>query len=321
MNIIPFDDRDGYIWMNGEMKPWRECKSHVISHGLHYASLVFEGERAYNGKIFKSLGEKSLFWKMQIFRGMAGLYESMKMGMETLQWSADIAIPDEKDKPKNKFADFFSSLLAISLAITLFMVAPMWLTTKVMDIEKEAFTFNLTSGAFRISFFVLYLFLISRMSDVKRLFQYHGAEHRVVYNFESGKEINVLNSQSFPTQHPRCGTSFMFIVLLSAIVVFSIIDTFIMEFTGNINLFSRLAFHLPLIPLVAGISYELIKISSRNKNLFFRALRKPGLWLQNITTRKPDDEMVEVAILAMKKAFGDKLERMSGKKYVAEAVG
>ena len=280
-----------------------------------------EGKIHIDRKIFKSLGEKSWFWKMPIIRGMAGLYESMKMGMETLQWSADIAIPDEKDKPKNKFADFFSSLLAISLAITLFMIAPMWLTTKVMDIEKEAFIFNLTSGAFRISFFVLYLLLISRMGDVKRLFQYHGAEHRVVYNFESGKEISIINSQSFPTQHPRCGTSFMFIVLLSAIIVFSIIDTFIMQFTGDINLFLRLAFHLPLIPLVAGISYELIKISSRNNNLFFRALRKPGLWLQNITTRKPDDEMVEVAILAIKKAFGDKLERMSGKKYVAEAVG
>ena len=95
----------------------------------------------------------------------------------------------------------------------------------------------------------------------------------------------------------------MFIVLLSAIIVFSIIDTFIMQFTGDINLFLRLAFHLPLIPLVAGISYELIKISSRNNNLFFRALRKPGLWLQNITTRKPDDEMVEVAISAINESI------------------
>ena len=272
-------------------------------------------------KNFKSLSERSIFWRKPVLRGMAGLYESMKMGMETLQWSADIAIPDEKDKPKNKFADFFSSLIAIALAITLFMVAPMWITTKVMDIEKHAFSFNLTSGAFRISFFILYLFLISRMNDVKRLFQYHGAEHRVVYNFESGKEINVKNAQSFPTQHPRCGTSFMFIVLLSAIVVFSIIDTFIMKFTGNINLFLRLVFHLPMVPLVAGISYELIKISSRNNNLFFRILRKPGLWLQNITTRKPDDEMVKVAISALEKAFGDQLKTMSGKQYVAEAVG
>ena len=236
-----------------------------------YATAVRDpkGKIHIDRKKFRSLSEKSQVWRQPILRGMAGLYESMKMGMETLQWSADIAIPDEKDKPKNKFADFFSSLIAISLAVSLFMIAPMWLTTKALDVEKEAFAFNLISGAFRISFFILYLFLISRMSDVKRLFQYHGAEHRVVYNFESGKDINVKNSQSFPTQHPRCGTSFMFIVLLSAIIVFSIIDTIIIKFTGDINLFSRLAFHLPMMPLVAGISYELIKISSRNNNLFF----------------------------------------------------
>ena len=288
-----------------------------------YATAV----RDPNGKIhvdrkkFIALGEKSLIWKQPILRGMAGLYESMKMGMETLHWSADIAMPDEKNKPKSRISDFFSSLFAIALAISLFMIAPMWLTTNLLPIEKDAILFNLASGFIRIFFFILYLFLISRMNDVKRLFQYHGAEHRVVYNFESGKKISVKNAQLFPTQHPRCGTSFMFIVLLSAIIVFSIIDSFIMMFTGNITLVSRLLFHLPMIPIVAGISYELIKISSRNDNLFFRILRTPGLWLQNITTRQPDDEMVEVAIHAIEKAFGKKLDSMSGKQYVAEAVG
>ena len=288
-----------------------------------YATAV----RDPNGKIhverkkFIALGEKSLIWKQPILRGMAGLYESMKMGMETLHWSADIAMPDEKNKPKSRISDFFSSLFAIALAISLFMIAPMWLTTNLLTVEKDAILFNLASGFIRISFFILYLFLISRINDVKRLFQYHGAEHRVVYNFESGKKISVKNAQLFPTQHPRCGTSFMFIVLLSAIIVFSIIDSFIMMFTGNITLVSRLLFHLPMIPIVAGISYELIKISSRNDNLFFRILRTPGLWLQNITTRQPDDEMVEVAIHAIEKAFGKKLDSMSGKQYVAEAVG
>ena len=288
-----------------------------------YATAV----RDPNGKIhverkkFIALGEKSLIWKQPILRGMAGLYESMKMGMETLHWSADIAMPDEKNKPKSRISDFFSSLFAIALAISLFMIAPMWLTTNLLTVEKNVILFNLASGFIRISFFILYLFLISRMNDVKRLFQYHGAEHRVVYNFESGKKISVKNAQLFPTQHPRCGTSFMFIVLLSAIIVFSIIDSFIMMFTGNITLVSRLLFHLPMIPIVAGISYELIKISSRNNNLFFRILRTPGLWLQNITTRQPDDEMVEVAIHAIEKAFGKKLDSMSGKQYVAEAVG
>ena len=271
---------------------------------------------------FKSITEKSKLWSKPIFRGMAGLFEAMKMGMATLQWSADIAIPEEKDKKPNPLLETLSSVFAISLAITLFMILPMWITTKLLDVEREAVAFNLVSGSFRITFFVVYLFLISFMKDVGRLFQYHGAEHRVVYNFESGKKIQIENAQSFPTQHPRCGTSFMFIVLLSAIIIFSIIDTIVLFFTGDISLGIRLLVHLPMIPLVAGLSYEVIKLTARKGNsIIFRALRAPGLWLQNITTREPEDEMIEVAIKALKEAFGEKFDEMTGKEYVAEAIG
>ncbi len=289
-----------------------------------YATAVRDPE----GKIhvdrhdFKSISERSNLWKKPILRGMAGLFEAMKMGMATLQWSADIAIPEEKDKEKTPIVEFLSSLFAICLAISLFMILPMWITTKLLDVEREAVAFNMVSGGFRICFFVVYLFLISLMKDVGRLFQYHGAEHRVVYNFESGKNINITNAQSFPTQHPRCGTSFMFIVLLSAIIVFSIIDTIVMSVTGHISLPIRLMVHLPMIPFVAGVSYEIIKVTARKgDSIIFRMLRAPGLWLQNITTRKPEDKMVEVAITALKEAFGDKFDEMSGKEYVAEAIG
>ena len=289
-----------------------------------YATAVRDPE----GKIhvdrhdFKSISERSNLWKKPILRGMAGLFEAMKMGMATLQWSADIAIPEEKDKEKKPIVEFLSSLFAICLAISLFMILPMWITTKLLDVEREAVAFNMVSGGFRICFFVVYLFLISLMKDVGRLFQYHGAEHRVVYNFESGKDINIANAQSFPTQHPRCGTSFMFIVLLSAIIVFSIIDTIVMSVTGHISLPIRLMVHLPMIPFVAGVSYEIIKVTARKgDSIIFRMLRAPGLWLQNITTRKPEDKMVEVAITALKEAFGDKFDEMSGKEYVAEAIG
>jgi len=160
------------------------------------------------------------------------------------------------------------------------------------------------------------------MKDVKRLFQYHGAEHRVVYNFESGKDVTVKNAQSFPTQHPRCGTSFLFIVMISAIILFSIIDSIFIGFFGSLTVVSRILLHLLMMPLVAGIGYEVLKISARNDdNLIFRMLRAPGLWLQNITTREPEDEMVEVAIESLKSAFGDKYENVIGKKYVAEAIG
>jgi uncharacterized protein YqhQ len=270
-------------------------------------------------KEFTSITETSVFWKKPIFRGMASLYESMKMGMKTLNFSVDIAMPEEE--PQSKIGEFFSTLFAIGLALTLFIVAPMWLTTTFMDIEREALWFNLVSGGFRITFFIIYLLIISLLKDVKRLFQYHGAEHRVVYNFESGKDVNIENSQSFPTQHPRCGTSFLFIVLLSAIIVFALVDTIAISVLGTISLPLRLLFHLPLIPIVSGIGYELIKLSSRMDSLFFTLLKKPGLWLQNITTKNPDDEMVEVSITALKEAFGEKYDVMIGKEYTAEAIG
>jgi len=250
---------------------------------------------------------------------MASLYESMKMGIGTLTYSADIAMPEEE--PQSKIGELLSTLFAITLAISLFMIAPMWITTTIMDIEKDALWFNLISGAFRILFFIIYLLIISLLNDVKRLFQYHGAEHRVVYNFESGRNVNIKNSQSFPTQHPRCGTSFLFIVLLSAILVFALVDTLIIFALGTISLPLRLLFHLPMIPIVSGIGYELIKLSSRKESLFFKLLKKPGLWLQNITTRKPEDEMVEVSIKALKEAFGDQYDEMIGKEYTAEAIG
>ena len=281
-----------------------------------------EGKVHFDRHNFVSITEKSNFWVKPIFRGMAGLYEAMKMGMATLQWSADIALPEENNKKPNKFMELLSSLFAILLAISLFMIAPMWITTKILDFDKEALSFNLISGAFRITFFVIYIFLISLMKDVSRLFQYHGAEHRVVYNFESGQKLKVTNAQNFPTQHPRCGTSFMFIVLLSAIIVFSLIDTFLIYIIGDISLPIRLMVHLPMIPFVAGISYEVIKITARKENNFlFRLLRTPGLWLQNITTQKPDDDMVEVAIIALKEAFGENYDEMAGKEYIAEAIG
>ncbi|MDB2351200.1 DUF1385 domain-containing protein [Candidatus Marinimicrobia bacterium] len=271
---------------------------------------------------FASITQSSPFWSKPIIRGIASLYEAMKMGMSTLQWSADISYPEESNNDSNfsKFLDTLTTFISISLAILLFMVLPMWLTTQLLNIEKDAILFNLSSGAFRILFFIIYLFLISRIKDVSRLFQYHGAEHKVVYNFESGKDISIKNAQSFSTLHPRCGTSFMFIVLLSAIFVFAAVDTITIYFFGKISLSIRLLSHLPLIPLVSGVGYELIKITSKSESMIFRILKKPGILLQNITTREPDDKMVEVSIAAIKDAFGDEYEEYRGKQFTAEAI-
>lgn len=319
------------IIINTLMKPSILVGGQAVIEGVmmrvpgSYATAV----RAADGKIhldkhdFTSKVENSKIWKKPVLRGIISLFESLKMGMKTLQWSAEIATPEEdKKKEPGKLVQFFTTSTAILIALTLFMAAPYWLTTKLFLVEKDAFLFNLVAGFFRIVFFILYLVLISFMKDVKRLFQYHGAEHRVVYNFESGKVVTVKNAQSFPTQHPRCGTSFLFIVMISAIIVFSVIDTIFIGFFGSLTVVSRILLHLLLMPLVAGIGYEVLKISARKSdNTIFKMFRAPGLWLQNITTKEPEDAMVEVAIESLKTAFGNKYKDVIGKKYVAEAIG
>ena len=270
---------------------------------------------------FISKTEKSSFWKFPFFRGIISLFESMKIGLNTLQWSANIALAEEESESESKIQIWLTNAFAILLSLVLFIGCPYWITTNLFEIEQKALLFNLTAGLIRIGFFLLYLVGISMLKDVKILFQYHGAEHRVIYNFESGKELNVKNAQSFPTQHPRCGTSFMFIVLLSTIFVFAFIDSAIIFFYGQINILLRVVFHLPLIPIAVGIAYEIIKLTSRSDNFLLGWLQKPGLWLQNITTKPPENNMVEIAIKALKTAFGDTYNKFSGRKFKAEAIG
>ena len=273
---------------------------------------------------FKSKTELYPFLKKPILRGLIGLFESLKMGYSTLQWSAEILESDgEELKENNIFVEILLTIFSISLALGLFFVAPISLTTWLFERDQEAFIFNVISGLFRIIFFLTYLLLISLMKDVKRLFQYHGAEHKSVYNFESGSSLNIINAQTFPTQHPRCGTSFMFILMLVAILSFAILDSFIMLYVDELKIWMRLLLHIPFIPVVAGIGYEILKLTAKYRNnFFFKILAQPGLWLQNITTKQPDDDQVEVALEALKEAFGDDLDKYSnGETFVAEAIG
>ena len=273
---------------------------------------------------FKSKIEIYPLLKKPLLRGIVGLFESLKIGYSTLQWSAEISIPEEdRSKEPSKFIDVLLTLFSFGLALSLFFVAPIGLTSWLFNKDQDAFIFNIISGVFRIIFFLSYLILISLMKDVRRLFQYHGAEHKTVYNFESGKELNIFNAQQFSTQHPRCGTSFLFIIMLVAILSFAILDSVVLLYVEELKIWMRLIFHIPFIPIVAGLGYEVLKLTAKHRgNIFFRALAQPGLWLQNITTKQPEDEQVEVALIALKEAFGDKLSQYSsGKTYVAEAIG
>jgi len=280
-----------------------------------------EGKIHTNRHDFESITDRKPGFKKPIIRGAVSLFEAMKMGFQTLQWSADIAMPEESENI-NPIVDALMTLVSIGLAISLFFAAPIGLTTWLFDKDQDPFVFNIISGSLRIFFFLVYLILISLLSDVKRLFQYHGAEHKTVYNFESGKKLNIKNAQEFPTQHPRCGTSFMFIIMIVAIFSFSILDSILMLFVGEIQVWMRLIMHIPFMPLVAGIGYEVLKITAKHRdNILFKILAEPGLWLQNITTKQPDDSQVEVAIAALESAFGENLEKYLGKTFIAEAIG
>jgi uncharacterized protein YqhQ len=269
---------------------------------------------------FTSAVERSRWLKFPIVRGVIHLFESLKIGLATLNWSAEVAYPDEAPK-KGSASSLLTTTLALALGIGLFFVAPLWITTKLLQLEQQALGFNLVSGAFRITFFLIYLLAISFMKDVRRLFEYHGAEHMTVYTFEAGQQLTVENTRAFPTQHPRCGTSFIFIVLIAAILTFALIDTAVLAIIGRMSLGLRLLVHLPLIPLVAGISYEVLKITAKYQKIFLlRWLSLPGLWLQYITTRVPDDDQLNVALESLKVAFGERLPEVEGKQYVADAI-
>ncbi|UCH10346.1 MAG: DUF1385 domain-containing protein [Fidelibacterota bacterium] len=269
---------------------------------------------------FTSLVERSRWMKPPIVRGVVHLFEALKLGIATLNWSAEVAYPEET-AGKGSASSVVTTIFAFGLALLLFFIAPLWITTRLIQLEQQALGFNLVSGAIRIAFFLLYLGLISLVKDVKRLFQYHGAEHKTVYAFETGQPLTIESTHDFPTQHPRCGTSFIFIVLIAAILAFALIDTVVMAFAGRISLGLRLMVHLPLIPVVAGIGYEALKITAKYQHLaLFRWMSLPGIWLQYITTKRPDDDQVSVALESLKVAFGDQLSEVEGQQYVADAI-
>ncbi len=254
---------------------------------------------------------------------MIGLFESMKIGFKTLQWSADIAETNESESKIHPALEFLLSLLSILFVLTIFVIGPLSLTSFFIekDVNANPVLYNILAGSFRISFFLIYLILISRMDDVYRLFQYHGAEHKTVYNFESGERLNINTAQQFPTQHPRCGTSFVFIIMIIGIITFSIIDSMFIYYFGSLNLFVRIIMHILFIPLVAGFGYEVLKLTAKHKkNIIFKTLARPGLWLQNITTKQPEDNQLEIAIAALQAAFGDSITKYEGQEHIAEAI-
>jgi uncharacterized protein YqhQ len=238
---------------------------------------------------WKSVSKKVKFLGWPFFRGTVNLIEMLVMGIKALNYSANESMDEEEEKiSKTEFA--ITTLIAVAVAVGLFILLPLYLT-KIT--RTEGIVFNLIDGLIRVALFVLYIIAISFMKDVRRLFEYHGAEHKTVNCYEAGKKLTPANVKRYTTLHRRCGTTFLLIVLVISILIFSLIvtDSFWIKFLGRIL----------LLPVIAGIGYELLKLGARfPKNFLLNLLVWPGLALQKMTTKEPDKKQIEVAIAAFK---------------------
>ncbi|MGZ5494846.1 MAG: DUF1385 domain-containing protein, partial [Thermoanaerobaculia bacterium] len=248
-----------------------------------------------------SITAKYRFLKTPVIRGSVVLIQSLILGIRALNYSASASTSGEEGEEEiSNWAVAGSMGFALILAVGLFILAPLGITNLIrrfLYAGMSNFEYNLIDGLIRVVFFFVYIFSISFMDEIRRVFQYHGAEHKTVYTYEAQEDLTVENARGKSTLHPRCGTSFLLFVMAISIIVFSLIPSsapFAVKFGARVV----------LIPLIAGLAYEVIRFSARHlKNPVCRMLITPGLWLQRITTREPDDKQLEIAIIALREAL------------------
>ncbi|MFB6291751.1 MAG: DUF1385 domain-containing protein [Candidatus Bipolaricaulia bacterium] len=232
-------------------------------------------------------------------RGLFNLYDMLSTGIRALNLSADIALEEEEEDFGTKEA-VLTTGLALLISIGFFVILPVWATNNLWGLsEANAFLFNLVEGLIRIGLFLLYLIGITFFEDIRRVFEYHGAEHKSVYAYENGRNLAVEEAKEYSTLHPRCGTAFLMIVLVVAILTFSLV--------GNPPILIKIASRILLLPVVAGVSYEILRFSGKHtENPLLRPFLMPGLMLQKITTREPSEDQLEVALAALKQVVEKK---------------
>ena len=265
----------------------------------------------------EKLPKPSKLTKIPILRGVVVFVASLVTGTKTLMYSADVlegydgpeAVEYEEDKltqwMEKKFGAektwnimmYSSVVLALALTIGIFIILPTAAVNWMQHLTENEVILNLSEGILRIILFVIYVVAISKMEEIKNVFRYHGAEHKCIHCFENGLELTPENCQTFYTLHPRCGTSFLMFVMVISLILFSLL--------GWPNLFWRIASRLLLVPVIAGLSYELLRWAGRSDNLAVKILSMPGLYLQKLTTAEPGTEQLEVAIAAMKAVMVD----------------
>lgn len=274
---------------------------------------------------FNHLKDKNKFFGIPVIRGIVAFFESMIMGYKLLMYSAEASgMEDIEDVEMNKFEKWitdklgekfmdiimgFASVLGFALAFLIFFFLPVFIFNKINAATNMSLTpwQGTIEGCMKIFIFVVYMLLVSQMKDIKRLFKYHGAEHKSIACYEAGEELTVENVKKCTRFHPRCGTSFMFVMLILSIVVVTLLSLFVPAELKQ-NTIAWMLIKLPLIPLIMGIGYEFIRYAGKHDNLFVKIVSAPGLWMQRITTKEPDDDIIEVGIASIKAVITDNIE-------------
>lgn len=263
------------------------------------------GEIVY--KKTKISSKKGKLAEIPFVRGAIMLFDALVMGIKELTFSANEAEEKKEEQITQKEA-IFTTIISLGLGIGLFIVLPS-LIGSFLFLDNKLYS-NLLEAALRLIFFILYIWLISFSKDVRRVYEYHGAEHKSIYAYENNLELTPENAKKFTTLHPRCGTSFLLIVMFIAIIIFSAIDFLFptpATVVGRIGM--KIVLRVLLMPLIAGISYEIQRYSSNHlENICIKAIAFPGLSLQKITTKEPDLKQLEVAIVAIKAALGKEID-------------
>jgi uncharacterized protein YqhQ len=274
------------------------------------------GEVATHSEPLERLSEKHKWMGWPVLRGVVTLGHAMTLGFRALKFSANVALdelqPAEPEKKKIEISGWVAAVnIAFSVGFFIFMYKflPLLAATalkRVNPLFGEQIIFNVVDGVIRIALFLLFIWGVSRMPDIHRVFEYHGAEHKTVYAFENGDPLDVPAVQKYTTYHPRCGTSFLMTVMLMSIVVYAVIPV--------TTFWARFALRIALLPVIAGLSYEIIRFAAKHRGSLFALMTAPGLWLQRITTQPPSDEQAQCAIAALDEAMS--LEKQNGGELV-----
>jgi uncharacterized protein YqhQ len=249
----------------------------------------------------ESSSELPKVFRLPLLRGFIALLSALFIGIKAIEFSANKAYEDEEGKSMSPLSIGITIIVSMLLGIALFILLPLYATKLLglifVSVSKSSFLFNLVDGIIRVFIFLLYVVSVGMWKEMRRIFEYHGAEHKVIHAYENGKDLTVKNIKEHSPLHPRCGTSFLLIVMVISIFTFSFIPQ---EWSFLYKFIARLV----LIPLIAGISYEFLKLSAKMKhNIIMHILIQPGLLLQRLTTREPDESQIEVAVRALKEVL------------------